>query len=137
MITNPKWTFRCYQDLGLDIIDSWFEECLNEDWRETARARLDTIMRYLAQQPHSYWNKNDYFKPLHGSAAGIGEIRFEVKNIACRALGFFSAGMEFTFVVMTTKKGRKYDPKNALELAVNRRVEVEVDRSKSHEHEFD
>lgn len=109
---NPQWTIRCYVDAnGQDVIDSWYQ-----DQCEELRAKFDSRIRFLRQQPRDKWVRQP-FDMLHGDCKGIGEIRFEFKNVAYRPLGAFTGHMEFTLLVVATKKGSRFDPKNACDLA--------------------
>jgi len=59
-MNEPIWTMRCYVHTdGRDEIDAWFDSRLDESWRDKARAKFDSIMRFLRAQPHTFWNKND------------------------------------------------------------------------------
>lgn len=122
------WQFRCYlvgQDL--DVLDEWRNANAADD---ALIAKLDTRLRFLRQQPRDRWVRPN-FDTLGNDCSGLGEVRFEYKNVQYRPLGFASGKMEFTFVFVAIEKGGKFVPKNTCKVAQERKAEVEADRSKA------
>jgi hypothetical protein len=67
------------------------------------------------------------FDLLSGKLREIGEIRFKADK-QYRILVFFGPGRsEFTMLIGCNKKGNVYDPRNSLETAFERMVNVKAD----------
>src|SRR5579859_6317935 len=99
---GPWWTFRCYIDAkGVDVIDEW-----HQAQPDGLQAKFDTRAKYLRQQPRALWIR-PYFETLHGEGAGLGEIRFEWKNVQYRPLGVASGEREFTLLSIAHERGGK------------------------------
>ena len=110
-------------DDGIDVVARWYAEM---ERRPKARAKLDTRMRYLRQQPREGWVR----EPYDTLRDGIGEVRFKAGAVWYRPLGFFGPGRnEFTFLLFATKTD-EFIPSNAIDLAVERKLVVM--RSPSH-----
>lgn len=81
-------------------------------------------MIHLRQQPRDNWVR-DLYDILRG-AEGVGEVRFKARRIHHRGLGYFGPGRnEFTFLTFATKADH-WDPRNAIEMAVDRKHMVET-----------
>lgn len=113
-MAGSRWSIRCYTNEQGDAIDAWYAQ-----QPEDLQAKFDTRLRYLRAQPPAKWCPPD-FKSLHGECRGLYEIRFEYKNVQYRPLGFFSGPMEFTLLLVATKKGSTFDPRNACEVGLRR-----------------
>lgn len=118
------WTIRCYVSArGTDEIRAW------HDAQSTrVQAKFRGRLRFLCQTPRAGW-KREPFDMLHGY--DLGEIRFNADGVEYRPLGFFSPGMVFTLVICATEKGGKFVPRNAAEIAEQRKKEIELDVSRS------
>jgi len=116
------WTIRCYvSPNGRDMIDDW-----NGRQSDEVQAAVAVALEYLVQRPRKEWRRPE-FDLLSGKMREIGEIRFKVDK-HYRMLGFFGpARSDFTLLVGASKKGNNYDPRNALETAVDRMKEVKAD----------
>ena len=129
---SVRWTFRCYVgSSGRDMIAVWYR-------RQPAavQAAFDTLLEYLVQRERHEWVRPE-FDQLGGRYRDLGELRFKVGNVQYRPLGFFGpARGEFTILAGASKKGSVYDPRDALETARKRRLEVlkDPDRSKICDH---
>lgn len=93
-----------------------------EPWfaRLSPKAQMGFSVRleYLRDRPVSQWNR-PYAAPY---SDGFIEVRFEVRNVQYRPLGFFGpARGDFTFVIPTEERGGQLRPPNALATAVTRR----------------
>jgi Phage derived protein Gp49-like (DUF891) len=125
---SSLWDIRCYlDDDGIDVIDSWYRA-----QPERLQAKFDTKVRYLRAQPRERWVR-PYFDQLKGPCKGLCEIRFEFNNVQYRPIGIFSGKMEFTLVLVAAKNGKRFDPSNTCHLGNRRKLEIESNRSKSHE----
>ena len=126
------WTFRCYlTPTGVDVIDEWYQ-----GQPEQLQAKFDTRLRYLQQQPRSAW-KRPYFDTLGDECAGLGEIRFEWRNVQYRPIGFASGALEFTLVMIAIERGGKFEPRSTCQIAQSRKAELIADRSRARDCEFD
>ncbi len=114
------WTFRCYvSPSGRDMIERWYAAQSAE-----AQVAFDTVLEFLRQRRRDEWRRPE-FDRMSGRYRVLSELRFEVANVQYRPLGFFGpARAEFTILVGATKKRKVYDPRNALETALGRRLEV-------------
>ena len=105
---------------GTSVVDAWYADADPE-----ARANLDARMKYLVQQPVAEW-KRPMYAPLTKSK-GVGEVRFKVRRVQYRPLGFFGpARMEFTFLMFSTHR-EHYEPRNAIAEAITRMGLVNAD----------
>ncbi len=108
----------CLDD-GIDVVSAWYAYHAGD---ARLRAKLDARMTYLRQQPREGWKR----EPYETLSDGIGEVRFEWKNIQYRPLGFFGYPQryDFTFLSFATKKdgrrGTNWEPSNAFALAMQR-----------------
>lgn len=126
------WTFRCYLDAnGVDVVDAW-----SNGQEPSLQAKVDQRLRHLRQQPRDKWSR-PHFDTLHGSCAGLGELRLEHKGVQWRLLGFASAEMEYTWLFVAREVGDKFVPKDTCSLAKKRRSEVALDRKRADDCDFD
>jgi hypothetical protein len=117
-----KWAIRCYLENGMDAIDQWYQA-----QPEELQAKFDARIRYLREQPITSW-KEPYFKNLERDGKGLGEVRFEFHNVQYRPLGYFSdRRFEFVLLLVATKKGNTFDPRNAIEIGQDRKQLVRSD----------
>lgn len=121
------WVFRCYISAsGRNQIDRWYQRIT-----PVAQSELDTVLTYLQQRQRSEWIRPQ-FAPLRGKYRELCELRFKANNLQHRVFGFFGPSQqEFTMLIGTTKKGRKYTPRNALDTALNRMNEVKNDETRT------
>jgi len=132
MVAATLWTFRCYlTPSGVDAIEEWYEA-----QPAKLRAKFDTRLRYLQQQPRSAWTR-PYFDTLKGECAGLGEVRFEWGNVQHRPIGFFSGELEFTLVFVATERDDKFVPRTACETSQRRKREVLSNRGRAHDCSFE
>jgi hypothetical protein len=95
------------------------------------QAAFDIVLEYLAQRERHEWVRPE-FDQLAGRYRDLGELRFKVGNVQYRPLGFFGpARADFTLLVGASKKGSAYDPRDAVETARRRRLEVLTDPDRS------
>jgi hypothetical protein len=121
-MTMALWTIRCYvSPSGRDMIDDWLGRQSDE-----VQAAMAVALEYLIQRPRNEWRRPE-FDLLSGKMREIGEIRFKVDK-QYRILGFFGpARSDFTLLVGASKKGSNYDPKNALDTALDRMKQTRND----------
>ena len=113
------WSFRCYvSPNGTDEIRRWYN-----GQSKQVQARFLSKLTVLAQLPFEEW-REPLYKNLHGECAGLGEIRFKGDNVQQRPLGFRSGETEFTTLFCAIEKSNRFDPRNACEIALNRKHEV-------------
>ena len=123
-MSGSKWAVRCFLDSGVDVIDAWYRA-----QPEELQAKFDARIRYLREQPPANWCP-PYFKNLVRDCKGLGEIRFEFRNVQYRPLGFFFGQLTFVLVLVATKTGDVFDPRNACELGLRRKSLVESDQAR-------
>lgn len=125
------WTIRCYVSPGgRDMFDDWYKRR-----SDAVQAATEVVLEFLVQRPRNEWRRPE-FDLLSGKHREIGEIRFKVDK-QYRILGFFGPGRsDFTLLLGSSKKGKQYDPKNALDTALGRLEEVKKDGSRSHVCDF-
>lgn len=115
---------RSYRlDDGTDVVSMWHEAEAG-----VVKAGLAARMLHLRHQPRDGWIR-PYYDILH-KADGIGAVRWKVRRIQHRALGFFGPSRnEFTFLLLTTKASsyRETD----ISTARDRRKRVECDPTMS------
>jgi len=119
------WAFRCYLINDNDVLDEWRKANEADD---KLLVKLDTRLRFLQQQPRDKWVR-PYFDTLSDDCAGLGEVRFEHKNIQHRLIGFASGHLEFTFLMAVIEKGGKFVPLTTCTIAQTRKTQVLAERS--------
>ena len=113
------WRFRCYiSPNGTDETRRWYDEQSKQ-----VRAKFLQRLTTLAQLPFEEW-REPLYKNLHGGCAGLGEIRFNANNVQQRPLGFRSGEREFTILFCAIEKSNRFTPRNACEIALNRKYET-------------
>jgi hypothetical protein len=120
------WTIRFYvSGTGRPVVQQWYD-----DQNDDVQAGFDTVLEYLAQRERREWVRPE-FSLLTGKYSGLGEMRFDSGKVEYRPLGCFGpARSDFTILIGTTKKGKNYDPRNALDTALERKSFVgEVGRT--------
>jgi hypothetical protein len=101
-----------------DVVTRWYAQY---DDRPKVRAKLDSRMTYLRQQNREGWIR----EPYDTLRDDIGEVRFKADQMWYRPLGYFGPGRnEFTFLFFATKTD-EFDPPNAIDIAVERKLVVE------------
>lgn len=126
------WTFRCYVDgRGVDVIDEWY--LVQPD---DLQAKFDTRMRYLQQQPRAKWTR-PHFDVLGEECVGLGELRFEWKNIQYRLIGCPSGKLIYTWLMVAIEKGDRFEPRDTCGICQRRKREAESDRRWSRDCDFE
>lgn len=122
------WIFKCYcSPSDQDPVGDWYNGL-----SDVARAKFDTRLEFFRDNPHTSWGP-ERFKPLVGFE-GIYEVRFQVKNVLYRPLGYFGPGRrEFTFLVPAREQGDRFVPRDAPELAEQRKKKIELGEASTYE----
>ena len=120
------WRFMDYcSPAGNNLIEAWYDDLLEE-----AQAEFDATLKTLSITED--WRGMSEFK--HLGQDGLCEIRFKAANVQYRPLGFFGPGAKcFSIYVGSRKKGKIYDPPDALRLAIERRNKVSNGEASLHE----
>ena len=126
------WIIRFYVSaVGRRAVEDWYSD-LSDD----AQAAFDTTLEYLTQRRAAEWGRPEY-APLTGKHGGLGELRFSAGNVEYRPIGCFGPERAtFTILIGSTKKGRQYDPRSALDTAIERRDAVLSNLERSHVFDF-
>jgi Phage derived protein Gp49-like (DUF891) len=116
------WAIRCYISArGVDEIRAWYDK-----QPPAVRAKFLSRLQFLAQTPRAGW-KREPFDLLKEPYAGLGEIRFKANRVQHRPLGFFSPGSTFTLVICAQEKNNRFVPRDAPDIALARKREIEAD----------
>lgn len=106
------------------------------DQVDAVQAKFDTVLEYLVQRTVDEWSRPEY-ATLTGRYSKLGELRFDFGNLEYRPIGCFGPGRAtFTVLVGATKKGNKYDPRKALDTALERREIILSDLERSDVYDF-
>jgi hypothetical protein len=103
---------------GRNLVEDWLSE-----QRADTRAEFLNVMTALRDQPRSEWTRPDY-GVLRRDGIGLGEVRFRVRNVEHRPIGFFIGDRIFVLVAFATERDGQFDPKNICKTAQNRKTEV-------------
>ena len=105
---------------GKDEVRAWYDQASKK-----VRAKFQSRLKSLHTLPFDEWQL-PLFRPLRRDLAGLGEIRFKgADNVQYRSIGFRSGVNEFTLLFCAKEKSNKFVPKNAGEIALARKREVE------------
>lgn len=123
------WTFKSFLtdsgEHGRDVINEWYA-----DLPPVAQAKFHTILEQLRDLPQHLWPPS-CVKPLE---QGILELRFKIRNVLHRPLGFFGPDRsEFTLLMPAREQGDEFVPRNALQIAIDRKDIVLADKGRAHE----
>jgi hypothetical protein len=106
------------------MISDWFDH-----QRPDVQAAMIVALEFLEQRPRDEWRRPE-FDLLSGKFRAIGEIRLKLDK-QYRILGYFGPNRsDFTMLVGSSKKGKNYDPRNALETALERMGHLMEDGSR-------
>lgn len=122
------WNFKCYKSPAeRDPIGDWYR-----DIPVGARAKFDVCLEYFRDNPQNLWG-SERFKPLT-NYDGIFEVRFAFKNILYRPLGYFGPDRhDFTFLIAAREQGDRFVPRNAPDLAIERKKQIERSEATANE----
>jgi hypothetical protein len=106
------------------------------EWLESVDIFVETAfkarVKHLDGQPPQNWRR-PFVDVLKGNCKPLVEIRFEVKNVQYRPLGYYSGKREFTIVYFATEVNGRFEPLSACEIALRRMSEIENDLTKVNE----
>ena len=123
------WTFYSFLDRGSCVIHQWME---NAGVKKKAIVKIERRFSYLSFQ--QTWDP-----PLAKKLKGyddIYEIRIRYESIQFRPLGCFGPSPKaFTLLIGAVEKDHNFIPRNAPEIAVQRRELIYSNRSLIHEYE--
>ena len=129
-----NWVFMVYiEPDGTSPIETWRAGLAIKD-----RAKVDNYLWHLRNESQIRYP----LKPLR-AAQGIHQLVLKIENMQHRPLGFIGPGeKEFTFLIPATKRqGRKHqtrwDPPNAIDLAIQCMNAVTNDGSRIRAYPFD
>lgn len=121
-----EWTFRSYvNQQGKVLIREWYS-----GQSDAVQGTFDNRLKHLRVTKPQNWRR-PLVEKLSGKCDGLVEIRFKADNVQHRPLGFYGPNsLEFTIVYFATEKGGKFIPKEACEIALERKKEVLADINK-------
>jgi hypothetical protein len=120
----PLWVIRGY--IGASGRDVFAEELRDQD--KLVRVEFTAVLNGLVYQPIEWWIRPAGFDRLSGKYRELGKLRFKVKGVQHRPLGFFGPGMRvFTFVAWATERDGKFDPRDVRDTALDRMKTVKAD----------
>jgi hypothetical protein len=127
-VANEIWKFVEFVTLGgRGVITQW----VDKDIEMEAEIEFHATLTALAVTPRDLWVRPDY-SPFDSE---IGEIRFFANKLQHRVFGFFLADVsKYVMLVGATKKGKIYNPREAVDTARKRRKLIIADRSQLHEY---
>jgi putative component of toxin-antitoxin plasmid stabilization module len=124
------WVFRDYlTERGENIIRRWLDSL-----PKRANIKIDLRLRYLENV--QYLNlEPQYVKSMVGYE-GIYEIRVVLNNVQYRPLGCYVPGErgQFALLIGAVEKGDKLEPKDACELAEERKHVITFNKSRLCDH---
>lgn len=97
---RPVWTFRAVRTQSGNVLTDWFGT------DKKLQARMDRYLGCLQQMP-GHWPM-PYYRHL---GDGIGEIRFDLRNVEHRLYGYFGPGQR-DFTVVFAGSGKKEQDKH-------------------------
>lgn len=110
----------------------------DEDYQSqqaAVRADFRTVLNGLRDQVAiEGWSRPNGFDRLKGKYRELGKLRFKVKNVQHRPLGFFGPGArEFTLLIWATERDGKFDPPNVRDTALERMKQTIADPTRAQE----
>ena len=119
-------TFRDYlTERGENVIRAWLDGL-----PKNAKVKIDRRILYLENVQYLQ-REPQYIKPLTGYD-GIFEIRVILQNIQYRPLGCYGPAQdEFTLLIGAIERGNRFEPRDAPDLALQRKEIIHNDRSRT------
>lgn len=123
------WRFKDYlSERGDNEIRLWLDSLSKK-----ARIKIDRRIRYLENIEH-FHREPQYIKQLVGYES-IYEIRVVFSGDQYRPLGCYGPEQgQFTLLIGAFEVGDRFDPRNAPEIAVQRRAIILADGSRTYDH---
>ena len=119
---------------GRDAIEDWLRDIPIGE-RKGVRAYLVTMLRNLSVLPKDAWKMPQFGWLTGDKYKGIGEVRFEFRNVQYRPLGCFGPESNQFTILIGCKKARvrkgktNWKPASGPDTAVLRRQHLEQGRS--------
>ncbi len=135
-----QWAWKSYVkgSKGATLVQEWFREVDKFVWTE-----FEASIRFLDGQPPANWTR-PFVSVLKGGkrgrktgCIGLVEIRFEVKNVQYRPLGYFSDELEFTILFFAKEVGNAFVPLAACNIAKTRIEKMKENKEKAREFWFE
>ena len=128
-----QWVIKGYvSGDGQNIVRTWCNSVEDDVWLAFA-----IHLEYLCGQNPEKWVR-PWIGTLAGGkrtrkkgCAGLVELRFEVRNVQHRPIGYFSGEMEFTILFFAKEVGGKFEPLTACEIAKTRKAEIDADKERA------
>jgi hypothetical protein len=117
---------------------AWFDGGPRVGATPQARAKFRNKLRNLSRIPRAQWRR-PLFDTLGEECTGLSEIRFDVKNVPWRPLGFFldrPAGADddvFVLVICASKDEHGWLPRNACAVGLRRKAEILAEPTRMHD----
>lgn len=112
---------------GRGVVAQWADKEIEME----AEIEFHAMLRILAVTPRDLWTRPEYapFDPE------ISELRFFANNLQHRVFGLFLLDVQqYVMLVGATKKGKIYNPREAVDTARKRRKLIINDRSQLREY---
>lgn len=131
-----RWIWKSWCETGKfkTLVNNWLA-----DQDKYVQTQFKVRLKFLDGQPPQNWRR-PFVSTLNGGkkdggkgCKGLVEIRFEVKNVQYRPLGYYSGKQEFTIVFFAKEVGGKFEPETACSIAKARIAEIEADPKKAYE----
>lgn len=124
---------RCFGNVRGNLFEKEYRERSIE-----ARAEFRSTLNGLRDQPTIVgWCRPRGFDRLSGQYRALGKLRFKVRNVQHRPLGFFGPDQKtFTLLAWATERDGKFDPPNIRDTALRRMNMVLEDTRRAHAFDF-
>ena len=128
-----RWVIRCFCNTRENVFENEYRE-----QSPAARAEFRATLNGLRDQPSIIgWSRPGGFDRLSGQYRDLGKLRFKVRNVQHRPLGFFGPKYRtFTLLAWATERDGKFDPPNIRDTALRRMNLVLEDPARAHEFDF-
>jgi hypothetical protein len=129
------WVVNCFCNArGDDLFDREYS-AQSVEVRAEFRATLNGL---VAQEDIVGWSRPNGFDRLTGkNYRELGKLRFKVRNVQHRPLGFFGPQRKtFTLLIWATERDGKFDPPSVRDTALHRMAEIRKDSRRAHECNF-
>lgn len=126
------WTLKAFTaDFSRTVVAEWYAQQSGK-----VQAAFETRLKFLQAQPPDVWQR-PHVAMLRGDCRGLLEIRFEVRNVQHRPIGYYSGELEFTILAFATERDSQFDPREICSTAKSRKAFIELDRRHAREFTFE
>ena len=128
------WVVRCFANArGENLFDRGYRDQLPEV-RAEFRAVLNGL---LAQEDIVGWCRPNGFDRLSGKYRELGKLRFKIRNVQHRPLGFFGPEQRtFTLLIWATERDGKFAPPGVQDTALQRISQIKDNPERARECNF-